>query len=30
MGVLKAWSHLTPYLIFNTLVFLQGAVLFGM
>ena len=30
VAVLKAWSHLTPYLIFNSLVFLQGAILFGM
>jgi hypothetical protein len=27
---LKAWRHVTPYLVFNCLVFLQGAILFGM
>ncbi|KAJ9150704.1 General substrate transporter [Pleurostoma richardsiae] len=26
---LKAWRHVTPYLVFNCLVFLQGAILFG-
>jgi hypothetical protein len=28
--VFEAWRQLTPYLIFNTIVFLQGALLFGM
>ena len=29
MAVSK-WSQTTPYLFFNSLVFLQGAILFGM
>ncbi|KAL1866974.1 hypothetical protein VTK73DRAFT_4443 [Phialemonium thermophilum] len=29
MSASKAWRHLTPYLVFNCLVFLQGAILFG-
>jgi len=26
----KAWRQMTPYLVFNSIVFLQGALLFGM
>jgi len=26
----RAWRQMTPYLIFNSIVFLQGALLFGM
>lgn len=27
---LEAWKHVTPYLVFCCVVFLQGALLFGM
>lgn len=26
----QAWKHVTPYLLFSCVVFLQGALLFGM
>lgn len=30
MSLAKAWRQATPFLIFNCIVFLQGAILFGM